>query len=557
MTLPFAFYGRVSTEDRQDPETSHAWQIDVSKALIQPHGGVVVEEFFDLGVSRRLPWPRRPQASRLLEALKGPNRGFSDLVVGEPQRAFYGAQYENVAPLLQHYGVNLWIPTLGGRVDPANPSHDMSMALWGTISKAERAVVQKRVKDSMRSVAAQGGRHLGGRPPYGYLLADAGVHPNPSKAADGRRLHRLQPDPVTAPVVTLVFDLWNEGQSLGSIAQRLVDLGHPSPSAHDRARNLHRSGQGWAKSAIRAILLNARYEGREVWGKQPTTYELIDPDNPAWGDQKVQRWAAPSDWVFSPATSHAPLVSGEAFAAAQRRFTSREVSVGRKPRVSRYNYLLKGRVACGICNRRMEGSQNNGRSHYRCRVTTDYVLPEGSEHPRSVYLREDVLTKAVDGWIATAFAPDNLEATLVALVESATCSTDDTETKALDEEVRTCDRTLTRCKAAMDSNADLATIIDLIKETETRRSKAEQRRYRLGKHQTVDEVRVRKMIARAPDMAQVISSAKAADRSSLYEALDLRLTYAVHKKVVYLEANAAGAWGSRACPRGDLNPHAR
>lgn len=47
------------------------------------------------------------------------------------------------------------------------------------------------------------GRYLGGRPPYGYRLADAGPHPNPGKAAGGRRLHRLEPDPATAPVVVL------------------------------------------------------------------------------------------------------------------------------------------------------------------------------------------------------------------------------------------------------------------------------------------------------------------------------------------------------------------
>ena len=45
------------------------------------------------------------------------------------------------------------------------------------------------------------GRYLGGRPPYGYRLADAGPHPNKAHAAWGRRAHKLEPDPVTAPVV--------------------------------------------------------------------------------------------------------------------------------------------------------------------------------------------------------------------------------------------------------------------------------------------------------------------------------------------------------------------
>jgi hypothetical protein len=41
---------------------------------------------------------------------------------------------------------------------------------------------------------------------YDYRLADAGLHPNPGKAAEGRRLHRLEPDPVTAPVVERIFN---------------------------------------------------------------------------------------------------------------------------------------------------------------------------------------------------------------------------------------------------------------------------------------------------------------------------------------------------------------
>ncbi|MFF5033011.1 recombinase family protein [Nocardia salmonicida] len=40
------------------------------------------------------------------------------------------------------------------------------------------------------------------------------------------------------------------------------------PSAHDRARNSHREGAAWSKSAIRAILTNPRYTGYAVWNRQ-------------------------------------------------------------------------------------------------------------------------------------------------------------------------------------------------------------------------------------------------------------------------------------------------
>jgi hypothetical protein len=84
-TIRFASWGRVSTEDRQDPESSRAWQYARGKALIEPHGGVIVAEFFDIDKSRSIPPQRRPEASKLLAALTDAHQGFMVVVVGEPQ----------------------------------------------------------------------------------------------------------------------------------------------------------------------------------------------------------------------------------------------------------------------------------------------------------------------------------------------------------------------------------------------------------------------------------------------------------------------------------------
>ena len=81
-TIRFASWERVSTEDRQDPESSRAWQYARGKSLIEPHGGVIVAEFFDIDKSRSIPPQRRPEASKLLAALADPDRGFDAVVVG-------------------------------------------------------------------------------------------------------------------------------------------------------------------------------------------------------------------------------------------------------------------------------------------------------------------------------------------------------------------------------------------------------------------------------------------------------------------------------------------
>lgn len=46
--LRFAFCGRVSTEDNQEPEVSKARQLEQARRILPP-GAEIVEEFFDIG----------------------------------------------------------------------------------------------------------------------------------------------------------------------------------------------------------------------------------------------------------------------------------------------------------------------------------------------------------------------------------------------------------------------------------------------------------------------------------------------------------------------------
>jgi DNA invertase Pin-like site-specific DNA recombinase len=231
--MRFAFAGRVSTEDHQDEEASRGWQLSRARQLIEPYGGVIVAEFFDVGFSRSLPWSRRPQAALLLAELARPDRGWEAVVVGESARAFYGNQFGLTFPIITHYGVELWVPEVGGRVDPDSEAHEMMMSLFGGMSKGERNRIKVRVRTAMRDMTEREGRYLGGRPPYGYRLADSGLHPNPEKAALGIHLHHLEPDPMCALVVGRIFSLYLAGEGYRSIAQRLTDEGILSPSAYD------------------------------------------------------------------------------------------------------------------------------------------------------------------------------------------------------------------------------------------------------------------------------------------------------------------------------------
>jgi len=239
--LRFAFYGRVSTEDYQDPVTSRARQLGQAAALVAGSGRITAE-YFDAGQSRVLPWARRPQAAALVAAMAGPGRGFDAVVIGEYERAFYGSQYALMAPLFEHYGIQLWLPEAGGPVDFSGEGHEAAMLALGIQSKREITRTRIRVRTAMAAQAREQGRYLGGRPPYGYRLADAGPHPNKAHAARGRRAWRLDPDTQTAPVVQWIFAQRLAGHSLARITRALTETGIPCPSAADPGRNAQDGG---------------------------------------------------------------------------------------------------------------------------------------------------------------------------------------------------------------------------------------------------------------------------------------------------------------------------
>jgi len=180
--LRLAFYGRISTGDYQDATSSRAWQLDSARQMVAGRGQVTVE-FFDVGCSRRLPWEQRPQAGALLATATSGDRPFDAVVVGEYERAFHDSdQLAHIVAILGACGVQVWLPETNGAVDLDSPTHQALMLLLGHQSNREILRSRFRATMAMTAQARDQSRHLGGRPPYGYQLVDAGPHPNAAHA---------------------------------------------------------------------------------------------------------------------------------------------------------------------------------------------------------------------------------------------------------------------------------------------------------------------------------------------------------------------------------------
>jgi len=169
--------------------------------------------------------------------------------------------------------VELWVPEVGGAVDPDNEAHELVMSVFGGMSKGERNRIKLRVRSAMASQAELEGRFLGGRPPYGYKIVEAGVHPNPAKAAEGRRLHVLAVDDAVAPIVQRIFAEYVSGIGIYAIAEDLtrghsVSVGVRPRPEHASQRHRLVEGRGshdTAESALHRLSgLEPPADGRDI-----------------------------------------------------------------------------------------------------------------------------------------------------------------------------------------------------------------------------------------------------------------------------------------------------
>lgn len=524
-TLRFVLWARVSTDDLQDPESSRAWQLRCAQALIGQHGQIV-SEYFDIDKSRSIPPRRRPNAARLLQALEDPARGFDAVMVGEPQRVFYDAQFNDTYPLFKHYDVPLWVPEVGGPIDPRNEAHTMIMSVFGGTSKGERTRVQVRVKAAMEAQAQFEGRWLGGRPPYGYMLEDIGPHPNPAKAADGKRAHRLVPNPETEWVVRMIFALFLNGWGIWAIAEHLTREEIPSPSAHDRKRNRHRSGIARSKGAARVILTNPRYTGFQVWNKQRKDEILLDVRDVSLGYTTKLRWNDHDQWAWSDQPVHEALVPKDSFDQAQKILAGRgRGPTQHAPRRSPRPYVLKGCLICGVCERRMQGNWNNDQAYYRCRFPQEYALANKVEHPRTVYVREAEILPRLDDWVSTVFSPGHLETTIDQLAENQEADRDEALAEIAQRKIADCDAKLAHYQATLDAGADPVTVTNWINTTTAERAEAERELANASRLERLTREEISTIVDELGNLSAVVRTADPKSKADLYGRMGLRLTY--------------------------------
>jgi site-specific DNA recombinase len=221
-------------------------------------------------------------------------------------------------------------------------------------------------------------------------------HPNPFKAAQGRTKTRLMLDPDRAPVVTQIYT-WRIEDKLGvnAIVARL-NADHAGYPPADPAA-------GWSLGGVSAILGNPKYTGYQVFGRR-----------------RRGRPVPVEQWHWSPAPAHSQIIDRATWDAAQaagaEHGSTRDGDDPNPHPATRRTYVLRSRVRCKLCRRRMTGITRTHRdrgtrgdyAYYICQFDPGNPRHAAAVpgHPRTVAARQDLLLATLrDGLAAYALAP--------------------------------------------------------------------------------------------------------------------------------------------------------
>ena len=457
-----AIYARKSTEQNgvADAEKSVTRQVDHATQYAAKKGWTVADAhiYQDDGVSGA-EFTTRPGFVRLMNALT-PTPPFQVLIMSEESRLGREA-IETAYALKQLVTANVrvfcYLTDAERTLD--SPIEKGMLALQAMSDEMEREKARQRTYDAMLR-KAKAGQLTGGRC-FGYdnrpvVVTDA--------TGEARRSHvERVVNEAEAVVVRRIFALSAQGYGLTRIAKQLNEEGVLSPRAQQgRPR-------GWAPSSVRAVLYRDLYRGELVWNRTKKRDQ--------WGQSRRSR-RPEGEWVRQ-VVEEWRIVSDEAWQAVHDRLDANRKRYLRqtdgrvmgRPPATGTKYLLAGFLTCGCCGASLEA---RSRSHGKRRVVF-YGCSAYHRRGKSVCANsltvpmaatDDAVLSVVEDAI---LRPEVVEAAIEKAVEQLTVTTAASRRPALEADLATVERELTRLTGAIATGGELPALLDAVQDRERRR----------------------------------------------------------------------------------------
>ncbi len=536
----FAWYGRLSTKDKQDPTLSFPSQREICATKAAELGGEIVCDFTDQEAGRRD--DRAGWADLLREAKERDARRFNAVIIYSTSRLsrdlFHALTYERE---MTRAGIEVFYALTAG--DQTSPEGRLIRHMFQALDQFEVEKLGREVRRGQKENTRQGYRN-GGRAPYGYRLRHE-QHPDPARAKAGDKKSRLVADPERAPVIAEIFERFLSGSGYKEIANHLNRPGGPPPPNHvDSKRNT--SGK-WAKTTIKSMLENPTYTGRLYWNR-------LDSRAHKQGVGPVVR-RSPEEWVEAD-ERHEALVTDDLFERVQTEMKHRSNGHGsRRRRPQQRPFLLRGIVHCATGHNplRMQGrARKEEPTYYTCGYRTSYGdrAAEAVGHGKWQYVREDSLVRLIDSFFATRiFGADRLDHFRA---QSSTLASDlqnrnGDKRKRIAKQLGEVDQRIERQLAAIEAGVDPMVVGKRIGALKTEREEAEVALAQLEDSRrdstTADPDDALAVLGALHDFGKRLAAADPEVRRAVFDAFRLRVEIDRNAGQIRLKALVSSAFG--------------
>lgn len=236
------------------------------------------------------------------------------------------------------------------------------------MAEKEREEIRGRLMGGRRRRLLNGKLHRAGCNLFGYTR-------NPEGTA--RSINEDE-----ARIVRQIFE-WTAIEGIGSrvIAARLNDSGIAAPST---GKKDYRDGRvaKWGKSTIDRIIKEPAYKGVTIaWRWKSNGKHTAVSLRPAEENIMLPEGITPA------------IVSDELWAEAQRK---KAANRGEMTRNESRRFLLRGRIVCAVCGRRMYAEHDGRLPLYRCSSRQHDAMPCGGKRTPAVFAEELVWQQVMD-----------------------------------------------------------------------------------------------------------------------------------------------------------------
>jgi DNA invertase Pin-like site-specific DNA recombinase len=161
--------------------------------------------------------------------------------------------------------IEKYFPTHGIRYIAINDNYDSAVENGGIMVSLQNMMNETYALETGRKIHKtkqlniKNGCFVGARPPYGYL-----------KSCEDS--HRLVPDPYAAPIVSRMFEMTANGESVSDVHAWLNANSVLPPLRYHfsigiASEKMARGNENWCKTMIYTILKNQIYTGDMIQGK--------------------------------------------------------------------------------------------------------------------------------------------------------------------------------------------------------------------------------------------------------------------------------------------------